>query len=137
MTRSRPYHKNDNAHVEQKNNTHVRNVFGYDRIENPELINLMNEIYQDFWNPLNNYFLPSMKLKEKERNGARITKRYEKPKTPYQRLMESPNLSDAKKEDLRKRFEKLNPFELKAGLETRLKTFFSLLKNTSTEKKVA
>jgi hypothetical protein len=137
MTRSRPYHKNDNAHVEQKNYTHVRAVFGYDRIERKDLINLMNEIYRDYWNPLHNFFLPSMKLKEKERNGARITKRYEDPKTPYERLMLAPNLSEEKKQELTKRFKSLNPFELKAGLEHRLNLFFSLLRQGKEEKKAA
>jgi len=137
MTRSRPYHKNDNAHVEQKNFTHVREVFGYERIEEPGLIQLMNEIYRDYWNPLNNFFLPSMKLKEKERNGSRITKRYDIPETPYQRLMKAPNLSDEQKSQLKKQFEGFNPFELKAGLEHRLKAFFSLLKNKTEGKKAA
>lgn len=137
MTRSRPYHKNDNAHVEQKNNTHVRAVFGYDRIGEEALVGLMNEIYRDFWNPLHNFFLPSMKLREKERNGARITKRYDEPKTPFERLMLAPNLSDEKKEELRERFKRLNPFELKRGLENRLEAFFSLLRRGKTEKKAA
>lgn len=137
MTRSRPYHKNDNAHVEQKNNTHVRAVFGYDRIEIPSLVDLMNEIYRDYWNPLHNFFLPSMKLKEKERNGARITKRYDEPKTPYQRLMEAPNLAEEKKQELKARFKSLNPFELKQGLEKRLESFFSLLRQGKDVKKAA
>jgi len=137
MTRSRPYHKNDNAHVEQKNNTHVRNVFGYDRVEHVALIELMNEIYRDYWNPLNNFFLPSMKLKEKERNGARITKRYEDPLTPYQRLMLAPNVSEEKKSELKTRFKLLNPFELKRGLEKKLDLFFSLIKQAGAEKKAA
>jgi hypothetical protein len=136
MTRSRPYHKNDNAHVEQKNFTHVREVFGYERVENPELIELMNEIYRDYWNPLNNFFLPSMKLREKERNGSKITKRYDDAQTPYQRLMKAPNLSEERKEKLKQRYKGLNPFELKAGLEQRLKSFFLLLKN-KVEKKAA
>lgn len=137
MTRSRPYHKNDNAHVEQKNNTHVRAVFGYDRIEQAHLIELMNEIYREYWNPLNNFFLPSMKLKEKERNGARITKRYEEPLTPHQRLMLAPNLSEEKKQELTARFKRLNPFELKRGLEKKLELFFSLLRQMKTERKAA
>ena len=58
MTRSRPYHKNDNAHVEQKNFTHVREIFGYDRIEQRALIELMNEIYRELWNPLHNFCRP-------------------------------------------------------------------------------
>ena len=59
----RSYHKNDNAHVEQKNFTHVRELFGYERIENEALVSLMNEIYRDYWNPLHNFFLPQMQLK--------------------------------------------------------------------------
>ncbi len=137
MTRSRPYHKNDNAHVEQKNNTHVRGVFGYDRIEDPSLIDLMNEIYRDYWNPLHNFFLPSMKLKEKERNGARITKRYDDPKTPYERLMLAPNFAEEQKQELKVRFKKLNPFELKLGLERKLELFFSLLRQGKELKKAA
>jgi len=137
MTRSRPYHKNDNAHVEQKNNTHVRNVFGYDRIEHASLVELMNEIYRDYWNPLNNFFLPSMKLKEKERNGARITKRYGEPMTPYQRLMLASNVSEEKKNELKIRFKSMNPFELKRGLEKKLDLFFSLVKQVGAERKAA
>jgi hypothetical protein len=137
MTRSRPYHKNDNAHVEQKNNTHVRAVFGYDRIEQAGLIALMNEIYRNYWNPLHNFFLPSMKLREKERNGARITKRYDLPKTPYERLMLAPNLSEKQKQELAIRFKRLNPFELKAGLERKLQLFFSLLRQGKAEQKAA
>lgn len=137
MTRSRPYHKNDNAHVEQKNFTHVREVFGYDRIEDVELVRLMNEIYEHYWNPLHNFFLPSMKLKEKERNGSKIKKRYDKATTPYERLRLAPNLSEEKKAEVEKRFNTLNPFELKAGLEKKLNTFFYLLKNRNLNQKVA
>ena len=128
MTRSRPYHKNDNAHVEQKNFTHVRSVFGYDRIK-PELHKMMNEIYEDYWNPLHNFFLPQMKLKEKERNGATITKRYSLPLTPFQRLKLAPNMTDSQLQALEIRFKSLNPFELKRELESKLDTFFTTLKS--------
>lgn len=137
MTRSRPYHKNDNAHVEQKNFTHVRQVFGYDRIEQEALVGLMNEIYRDYWNPLHNFFLPSMRLKEKERHGSKIKKRYDVPSTPYERVMAAPNLTEEKKNELKARFKILNPFELKQGLEKKLETFFSLLKQSKTGKKAA
>lgn len=137
MTRSRPYHKNDNAHVEQKNFTHVREVFGYDRIEQQALIDLMNEIYRDYWNPLHNFFLPSMKLKEKFRNGARITKRYDDPATPYERFMLAPNVAEEKKELLQARFKTLNPFELKRALEKKLDLFFGLLRQSKAGKKAA
>jgi hypothetical protein len=137
MTRSRPYHKNDNAQVEQKNFTHVRQVFGYDRIEVEALVALMNEIYRDYWNPLHNFFLPSMRLKEKERHGSQIKKRYDDPQTPYERFMLAPNVTEEQKEQLRGRFKTLNPFELKQGLERKLETFFSLLRQSKAGKKAA
>ena len=112
MTRSRPYHKNDNAHVEQKNFTHVRQVFGYDRIEQEALVALMNEIYRDYWNPLHNFFLPSMRIATKERHGSKIKKTYDKPATPYERFMLAPNIDEEKKLELTARFKTLNPFEL-------------------------
>ena len=79
FTRSRPYKKNDNCYVEQKNYTHVRELFGYQRIEARDLVPFMNDIYVNYWNPLQNYFLPSFKLKDKIRIGARIKKVYGTP----------------------------------------------------------
>lgn len=137
MTRSRPYHKNDNAHVEQKNFTHVREIFGYERIEQQALVELMNEIYSELWNPLHNFFLPSMKLKEKFRNGSRITKRYDLPATPYERFMNAPNATEEQKQELRARIATLNPFELKRALEKKLDLFFGLLKQAQVGKKAA
>jgi hypothetical protein len=128
FTRSRPYHKNDNSYVEQKNFTHVRELFGYERIEDPALIPLMNDIYKTCWNPLQNFFLPTFKMIEKRRVGAKIVKKYDKPKTPYQRLIESQELTEEKKKKLREMKKTLNPFELKAELEKKLKVFFTELK---------
>lgn len=137
MTRSRPYQKNDNAHVEQKNFTHVREVFGYERIEDLTLISLMNEIYRDYWNPLHNFFLPQTQLLEKERVGSRIKKKYDFPKTPFERLKLTRNVTEEEKQELVVRMKSLNPFELKKGLESKLALFFKLLKQTSTVRKVA
>lgn len=123
FVRRRPYKKNDNAHVEQKNWTHVRQLFGYSRIECPDLITLMNEIYSQFWNPLWNFFLPTMKLKKKTRIGGRVVKEYEALKTPYQRIMESTEVAESFKRELKYRFERMNPFELKKELENKLKDF--------------
>ncbi|NOT80203.1 MAG: hypothetical protein HOP07_14510 [Bacteriovoracaceae bacterium] len=127
FTRSRPYKKNDNCYVEQKNFTHVRELFGYQRFEKKELVELMNEIYVDYWNPLQNFFLPTFKLKEKIRIGARIKKVYDKPITPYQRLMESSSLSEEQKIKLSEEKRILNPFELKKGLEEKLTNFFKIV----------
>lgn len=137
MSRSRPYQKNDNAHVEQKNFTHVREVFGYDRIDELELVSLMNEIYREYWNPLHNFFLPQMQLISKERIGARIRKKYDFPKTPFERLKLAPNVTEEEKVKLEIRMKSLNPFELKRGLEAKLELFFKLLKQSKTGKKAA
>jgi len=125
--RRRPYKKNDNAHVEQKNWTHVREIFGYERLESKELLDLMNDIYQNYWNPLKNYFTPSMKLIEKTRIGGKLKKKYDKPKTPYHRLMEHPNVSPWAKARMQSQYQKLNPFELKQELERKLNFFFRLV----------
>lgn len=132
FTRSRPYRKNDNCYVEQKNFTHVRELFGYERIEAPKFAAMMNEIYKTCWNPLQNFFLPTFKLKEKIRVGARIVKKFDAPETPYDRLMKSPHLSEERKEKLRSTKKTLNPFRLKADLENMLKVFFDELRKSKT-----
>jgi hypothetical protein len=130
FTRSRPYKKNDNCYVEQKNFTHVRELFGYERIEDSSLIPLMNEIYKTLWNPLQNFFIPTFKLKEKIRVGAKIIKKFDAPQTPFERLMKSPYLSEERKEKLKKMKADLNPFKLKTELEAKLKIFFDLLRKS-------
>ncbi|NCN39616.1 transposase family protein, partial [bacterium] len=95
MTRGRPYRKNDQAHVEQRNDSYVRRLFGYERFEHQELTKLMNEIYSEYWNPLQNFFTPCMKLIKKKRIGAKIVKKYDTPKTPYQRLMDCPKVPES------------------------------------------
>lgn len=116
LTRSRPYHKNDNAHVEEKNRTHVRNLIGYDRLDQEECVELVNNIYE-IWNTLNNYYLPAMKLVFRKREGHRIIKQYDTPRTPWQRVRENRGTSYS---SVLKRNEIINPFELKEELEKRL-----------------
>lgn len=127
LTRSRAYRKNDNCHVEQKNFTHVRETFGYDRIDHEELIKYMNEIYRVYLNPLLNFFTPQLKLVEKSRVGSRYRRKYDIPKTPYQRLMDSEALSVKQKYELQNEYEKHNPIELKKGLSRKLSVFRKLL----------
>lgn len=121
FTRSRPYHKNDNGHVEQKNWTHVRQLLGYDRLEDPELCEAINALYRDIWEPLHNYFCPSAKLVSKDRHGAKVRRRHDAPKTPCDRLLESPDISAARKKELRRQRASLNPFELHRRLEEGLR----------------
>jgi hypothetical protein len=128
FTRSSPYKKNDNAHVEQKNWSHVRQLLGYDRFDNEELVNLINDLYTKYWNPLNNFFCPSMKLISKKRINSKYVKKYDSPKTPYQRLIASEYISDDCKQSLTDTFLSLNPFTLKKKIESKLKIIFNTLK---------
>lgn len=126
FVRRRPYKKNDNAHVEQKNWTHVRELFGYNRFAKGVHVKMMNEIYKNLWNPLWNFFTPVMKLESKERVGGKIIKLHSKPITPYQRLMDSGILTTEESSALKKRYEGINPFDLKKELEKQLKWFFRI-----------
>jgi len=121
FTRSRPYMKDDNGHVEQKNWTHVRQLLGYDRLEDPQLVEPINVLYRECWEPLHNYFLPSAKLEEKRREGAKVKRRHDKPLTPCERLLGSPDVDDATKRKLRAQRASLNPFELNRRIEEGLR----------------
>jgi hypothetical protein len=128
MVRSRPYKKDDNCYVEQKNFTHVRELFLYDRIDNKELVEWMNEIYKEIWNPLQNFFIPSTKLLRKTRVGSRIKKQFEKAKTPYQRIMDSDSVTQEQKEKLKAIKESLNPFNLNKALDLEIRSFFQAVR---------
>lgn len=137
FVRRRPYKKNDNAHVEQKNFTHVRSLFGYERFEDAELVQKMNEIYQAYWNPLWNYFTPCLKLKAKTRIGGRIKKEYDVPKTPAQRLLEHSELPSPQQSYIKEQLRGRNPFWLKQQLDKKLKEFFELVEKKKANSKVA
>lgn len=128
FTRSRAYHSNDNSHVEQKNWTHVHQWLGYDRFENPVITDLLNDLYKNEWRVYHNFFIPSVKLLEKKRVASKTIKRYDKPKTPYQRLLEADSkyVSDETKAILIKQYETLNPFELRAGIEKKIDKILKL-----------
>lgn len=110
FTRSRPYEKNDNAHIEEKNWTVVRRYLGYERFETLEILSLLNELYKGVWYKYINYFLPSVKLKDKQRIGSKIIKRYDKAKTPLERLLESKEIKNEIKVKLSKEKERMNPY---------------------------
>jgi len=120
FTRSRPYQKNDNAHVEGKNWTHVRQWLGYRRFENPRIVDLLNDLYKTEWRLYHNFFIPSVKLQEKERIASRTFKRHDKPKTPYQRILESKHISKPTKDKLKSIFKTLNPFKLKKTIDQKI-----------------
>lgn len=108
FTRSRAYRKNDNPFVEQKNNAVVRTVVGYLRYDTQEQLRLLNRLYAQL-RLLVNFFYPSMKLIEKVRVGSRMRKRYDAPRTPYQRVLDSTQVPEKAKKKLRAQFDRLNP----------------------------
>jgi hypothetical protein len=88
FTRGRPYKKDDNAHIEQKNWTHVRKVLGYVRYDSEPALAAIHAVYADL-RLLQNRFLPTVKLVTKERVGARLRRRYDRPQTPLERVQQS------------------------------------------------
>jgi hypothetical protein len=111
FTRSRPYHKNDQAHVEQKNWTHVRQFVGYGRYQGAEAHRTLCALYQ----PLRlymNFFQPTLKLVGKVQVGVRVRKKYDTAKTPYQRVLECPQVPAQAKADLQALYQTLNPLVL-------------------------
>ncbi len=125
FTRIRPYRKNDNPYVEQKNNTVVRSAVGYLRYEGAGEVALLNRLYT-LLRLQTNFLFPSMKLKEKTRIGSRVYRRHDIPKTPYQRALDSAQLTKGKKAALRRQLQTINPVtlacqigELKAQLEAK------------------
>ena len=116
FTRSRPYRKNDNCFIEQKNYSVVRRALGYLRYDTDEELEVINELYEVL-RLYTNFFLPSQKLIEKTREGSKVTKKYDKPKTPYLRVTESDKIEEKTKQQLKEQYEKLNPAELKRRID--------------------
>jgi hypothetical protein len=131
FTRSRPYHKDDNGHVEEKNWTRVRQLLGYERFEDRAVVEPLNELYREVWEPLHNFFLPCAKLEAKSRHGAKVQRKHDKPKTPCDRLLESEHVSVEAKERLRARRAELDPFELHDRLEEGLRRVLPLARTSS------
>jgi hypothetical protein len=116
FTRSRPYRKNDSCFVEQKNWTVVRQTVGYARYDTPEELDLLNHIYGTL-RLLGNFFMPQMKLTQKTRIGAKVHKRYDEARTPYQRLIRSGFLSKTEEQALANQYRTLNPAALRRELD--------------------
>ena len=135
FTRSRPYKKNDNAHVEQKNWSYVRQLLGYDRLENNKLVKLINNLYTKQWSLLQNHFCPTLKLLEKKRINSKYYKKYQTPQTPYQRLIQSTDITDYNKKALNNLHQTLDPFKLRKQIDRQLKEIFRLVTVTSNVRK--
>lgn len=125
FTRGRPYKKNDNARVEQRNWTHVRQHFGYERYDNPQVAPMINRLCQGALGQLLNHFLPTHLLKEKRRKGNRTVRVYGPALTPYTRVLAAAEVSEAKKAQLRTLHAQLNPFALAREVEQQKKAIDS------------
>lgn len=126
FTRSRPFQKNDQAHVEQKNWSVVRRLIGYDRLEGDEQFALLQSIYQD-WRLYVNFFQPVLKLRGKERIGNKLLRRYDIARTPHQRLLERDEISLAQKAHLLNLYLSLNPVELRRRIDQKVLQLWSTL----------
>lgn len=120
FTRGRPGKKNDNAFVEEKNDSIVRNWVGYGRYDTQQQVDILNELYAVL-RLYTNFFQPVMKLKEKERIGSKVIKRYDKATTPYKRILRSKDISKNIKDRLRNQYKALNLVLLKKQIDKILK----------------
>jgi hypothetical protein len=117
FTRSRPYRKNDQNFIEQKNYSVVRRVIGYARFETHAQLNLVNRILS-LYRFYVNFFQPVDRLREKVRDGARTTRKYDKALTPYQRILLCPEINQDIKDRLSAIYAKLNPADLKRRIDS-------------------
>jgi len=120
FTRGRPYKKDDNAHIEQKNWTHVRKLIGWDRYDSPAAVGLLNDLYRHELRLMMNLFQPSVKLLRKERVGSRLKRIYDRPQTPLDRLRACRGADRAKVNELLRLRATTDPFELARAIDKKI-----------------
>ncbi|MDR7466018.1 MAG: hypothetical protein QN141_01930 [Armatimonadota bacterium] len=123
FTRSREYCKNDQAHVEERNGAVIRRLIGYERYEGEQAAAALNAVY-DVLRLWINFFQPTMRLVAKERVGAKVIRRYDQARTPYQRVLEAPEVSPSATQALRALYQTLNPVQVRRELERHLATLW-------------
>ena len=133
FTRSRPYKKNDSAHVEQKNWSVVRRLVGYDRYVSMAALKQLNRLY-DHLRLYVNFFQPVMKLRHKTRHGAKVHKVYDTARTPYQRLLETGVVSVPQRDAMANLYHSLNPVRLLAQINQALEHLWSLAQHPDHKK---
>src|SRR3989338_1362540 len=117
-TRSRPDRKNDNAYIEQKNDSHVRRIVGYRRYDTKQEVDRLNDLYRNEYRLFTNLFRPVMKIKSKEKvNNSICRKTYDQARSPYQRLLNSKQMKQADKDKLTELYLSLNPVQLKQAID--------------------
>jgi len=124
FSRSRPFKKNDNNFVEQKNSTHVRRILGHLRYDTEKELTIINKLYRNEWRLYKNFFQPVMKLQEKIRDKGKVHRKYDVPKTPYHRLIESEHIPQETKQKLTQLYQNLNPAELKRKIDMKIHGVF-------------
>ena len=120
FTRGRPYKKDDNAHIEQKNWTHVRRLVGWDRYDTPAAVGLLNDLYRHELSLMMNLFQPSVRLVKKQRVGSRLKRVYDIPRTPLDRLRDCPEADKKVLASLLRLRQTTNPFALATTIEKKL-----------------
>jgi len=126
FTRGRPYKKDDNAHIEQKNWTHVRKLVGYWRYDTPAAVAALNDLYRHELRLFHNLFLPSVKLLRKERVGARLRRRYDAPRTPLERVQACAEADAAAVAQLVTLRDQLDPFALAQAIDRKIERLVEL-----------
>lgn len=126
FTRGRPYKKDDNAHIEQKNWTHVRKLLGYGRYDTAAAVAAMNNLYRHELRNFQNFFQPSVKLIKKVRIGSRLQRVYDAPKTPWQRVLDSQAADRSKVGGLKALCARQDPFELSQTIDRKLQTLYEM-----------
>jgi hypothetical protein len=126
FTRGRPYKKDDNAHIEQKNYTHVRKILGYLRYDSGPVQKAINELYRNELHIFQNLFLPAMKLMNKSRVGSKLKRCYDKPQTPLERVLKCSQADPVKVQQLKRLRDQTDPFELAKRIEQKLQRIYQL-----------
>ena len=126
FTRGRPYKKDDNPHIEQKNWTHVRKLLGWDRYDTPAAVEAINDLYRNELRLWMNLFLPSVKLLRKVRVGSKLRRQYSEAQTPLDRVLASPGVDAERAAPLRALRQRLDPFELARAIDRKLERIGAL-----------
>jgi hypothetical protein len=126
LTRGRPYKKDDNAHIEQKNWTHVRKLLGWERYDTRNAVDAMNDLYRQELRLWLNLYLPSVKLLKKVRVGSKVRRVYDGPKTPFERVVASKHGDAAQLSILKELQRSLDPFQLAKVIDRKLERIYHL-----------
>jgi hypothetical protein len=137
FTRSRPYKKNDNCWIEQKNKTHIRNIIGYLRYDSKQEMDIINDLYRNELRLYKNFFQPVIKLISKERIDGKMHKKYDKAKTPYCRVIESNQIPESTKKELKKIYDSLNPAQLKKNIDNKINKLYKVYEEKNNSQKIS